>query len=160
MNCKNASGLISEYVDGCLEGDTRTELESHIAGCSSCSAELASTRNVVAALGAMGGLRSPVRCWDRVEARIAAVERQRAQWWRWLVKPVIAAPAAAVMALLALFLMWPLVDAGPAISDAAYAPEYSYYIGAHSHLQRRQAFADPDAVFIKAEMQRASLVSE
>ena len=114
---------------------------------------------MVAALSGLGELKSPVDCWPGVRERIRPLERRSVPWWRWVLKPVVAAPAAAAVGLLALALMWPMGQQ-PLASDDAFAPEYSYYIAAHSHLQRGQTFADPDAVFVKAEMQKASLVSE
>lgn len=160
MNCEYVSGLISEYVDGNLDEATKAELDSHFDGCEACSAELDSTKRLIASLSGLGGLRSPVDCWAGVQTRIGVIEAAKRAWWRWVLRPVIAAPAAAVMALLALFLLWPLTEQAPMASDKTFAPEYSYYIGAHSHLQGRQALVDRDAVFIKGEMQKASLVSE
>ena len=160
MSCKRVSGLISDYVDGNLAGPVRAELESHLESCAQCSSELNATRKMLASLAGLGGLQSPIDCWSGVQGRVAAIDAGRSPWWRWVLRPVVAAPAVAAMALLALFLMWPVAEQVPMASDRAYAPEYSYYIGAHSHLQRKQAFADPDTVFIKAELQKATLVSE
>lgn len=160
MNCRYATGLISEYVDGTLADSVKAELELHFDECAACTAEVAATRRIVASLGSLGGQRSPVDFRAGVQARVIAVEQARAPWWRWVFRPIVAAPAAAVMAILALLLVWPIADQAPMATDKAYAPEYSYYIGAHSHLQRRQAFADADTIFAKAELQKASLVSE
>lgn len=160
MNCKDVSGLISDYVDGNVPGTVETELESHFECCPACSSDLKSTRRMLESLAGLRGMQSPVDCWPGVQCRVAGMDAGRSLWWRWFVRPVVAAPAFGVAAVLALSLMWPVAEQPPVASDKMYAPEYSYYIGAHSRLQGGQAFADPDAVFIKAELQRATLVSE
>lgn len=160
MNCKHVSSLISEYVDGKLTSLIRAEVESHIKDCKICAEELKTTRAVVAALGGMGGLRSPVDCWPEVQGRVDAISLARTQWWHWIARPVVFAPAAVMIAILAIFVLRPLPNHAPMKSDKVVMSEYSYYIGAHSNFQRRQTFADPDMVFIKAELQKANLVSE
>jgi len=158
MNCKYVSRLISDYVDGSLEDNVKAELDVHFGECEQCASDRDATERLVASLSTLGGLRSPVDCWRGVQVRISPGRQLALPWWRWLLKPVVAAPAAAVMAVLALLLAWPLSQPLPLSSDEAFAPEYSYYIAAHSRLQRRQAFADPEAVFLRAELQKAALL--
>lgn len=158
MNCKEVSGFVSEYVDGCLAGSVQRDFEHHLETCAHCAGEVDATRRLLASLGSLSGQRSPVDCWDHVRASIKSRPADRLRWWRWALRPVVAAPAAAVVAALVALLVWPFGNA-PTASDKAFAPEYSYYIGAHSHLQRQQAFADPDVAFVRAELQKASLVA-
>jgi len=156
MKCKRASELISDYLDGRLAEPARQEFESHLADCSYCASEVEAASELLASLSSLSGRRSPVDCWSGVRAAISAHQRAATPWWHWVVRPVVAAPAAAVAVALAVFLMWPSGNV-PMASDKA--SEYSYYIGAHSHLQRQQTFADPDVVFVGAELQKASLVA-
>lgn len=156
MKCKRASELIPDHLGGWIAEPEDQEFESHLADCSYCASEVEATRELLVSLSSLSGRRSPVDCWSHVRATISSPQRATTPWWRWVVRPVVAAPAAAVTVVLALFLMWPSGNA-PMASDKA--SEYSYYIGAHSHLQRQQAFADPDVVFVGAELQKASLVA-
>lgn len=158
MNCKTALGLVSDYLGGRLVESTKQDFESHIGSCPECASEVRATDDLLASLSSLSVSRSPVDCWDHVRRSILAEAQVRTPWWHWAMRPVVAAPAAMVMAVLALFLFWPSHDA-PAPSDTARAPEYAYYIGAHSRLQRQQAFADPDVVFVGAEVQKASLIA-
>jgi hypothetical protein len=41
VRCSQIDELLSEYVDGALDGSTREEMERHLAGCPRCGAELA-----------------------------------------------------------------------------------------------------------------------
>lgn len=154
MKCKRVSGLISDYLDGLLAESVSRDLESHLARCPECASEVEATKGLLASLSSLSGQRSPVNCWDHVHARILADAGRRDPWWRWALRPVVAAPAAAVMAMLVMFLLWPVP---PTASNMA--PEYVGYIAAHSHLQRQQAFVDADVVFVGAEVQKASLTA-
>lgn len=158
MNCEELTDHTSQYLSGNLPDPIKEQFEAHLNGCEICASEVKALREVVSSLRALGGQSSPVDLCAGVQARVIMIERARSAWWRWALKPIVAAPAAAVMAALAFFLFWPA--AAPTASDKTFAPEYSYYIGAHSHLQRHQAFSDPDMVFAKAELQKASLVSD
>lgn len=159
MNCREISELISEYIDGQLGDIPRREFESHIEACESCAAEVASTKQMLSSLGSLSSQRCPVDMWQRVRAEVRTVPPRSTPWWRWILRPAVAAPAFALAASLAVFLVWPSADI-PQASDKKFAPEYRYYIGAHSHAQREEAFADPDVVFVGAEMQKASLVED
>lgn len=159
MNCKRVSSILSGYVDGNLADPTSSEVESHLQGCEVCSAELRKMKGMVAALASMGRMQSPLDCWPGVRDRIEAPSAAGLHWWGWITRPVVFAPAALVIALLALMLARPLTSPH-SVPDKALVSEYGYYIGAHSELQRRQPFADPDTVFIMGELQKASLVTE
>ncbi len=159
MNCKYVSGLISEYVDGNLTQAEAAEFEAHVSDCPSCSAELEATADLVASLSGLGGLRSPTSSWAGIQSRVAGLDTTGTPWWRWVLRPVVAAPTAAVLALVGISLLLPLGGRDSLDLNTAVAKEYSYYIAAHSGLQRAQMFADPDAVFIVSEVQKAELLS-
>lgn len=159
MKCREVSELISEYLDGELNGAREHEFESHIELCQACASEVDSTRKMLSSLSTLSNQRCPVDCWEHVRTEVATRRLGTNHWWRWVLRPVVAAPALAAMASITLFLVWPW-SSSPMASDKRFAPEYTYYIGAHSHLQRQEAFADPDVVFVGAELQKASLVSD
>jgi anti-sigma factor RsiW len=158
MNCKTALGLVSDYLGGRLAESAKQDFESHIGCCPGCASEVKAMNRLLASLSSLSAERSPVDCWDHVRTCILAEAHKRVPRWHWVLRPVVAAPAAMVMAVLVLFLLWPSHEA-PVAPDSALAYEYAYYIGAHSHLQRQQAFADPDVVFVGAEVQKASLIA-
>ena len=158
MNCKDVVGCISEYVDGLLSMSKVRDIEAHFAECSECRNELKSTQEMIASLSSLSGQKSPVDCWDSVRASIQPMRQRKPVWWRRALRPVFAVPAAGLVAILVIFLAWPTGNT-PVVSDKAYASEYNYYIGAHSRLQRQQAFVDPDVVYMRAELQKASLAT-
>ncbi|MBW2641389.1 MAG: zf-HC2 domain-containing protein, partial [Deltaproteobacteria bacterium] len=47
MDCAAILDLLSEYIDGTLDVQTRTAVEKHIAVCENCKQELASLRAIV-----------------------------------------------------------------------------------------------------------------
>jgi anti-sigma factor RsiW len=157
MKCKKAVGMISDYIDGTLSGIARREIELHLAECSDCNAEVEATRDLVSRLSSLSCSDNAVDCWSGVKEKIAC-KRMAIPWWSGrLFRPVFAAPAFALVAILAFVLMWS--GRGPfAPSPAASPPpEYASYISAHLRVQRMQAFNDPDVPFIAAELEKASL---
>ncbi len=159
MNCKEVTELISEYLDGKLGVADRREFESHLDTCRACASEVASTKEMLSSLRSLANQKSPVDVWQRVRAEVTTKEAKRGLWWRWVLRPVVAAPALAAAAAIAALLAWPSGDV-PMASDKQFAPEYRNYIGAHSHALRQEAFADPDVVFVGAEVEKASLVED
>jgi hypothetical protein len=59
MDCAAILELLSEYVDGTLDVQTRKAVEKHIAVCENCKQELASLRAVVEELGALEPVKPP-----------------------------------------------------------------------------------------------------
>jgi anti-sigma factor RsiW len=153
MKCKRVLGLVSDYLGGQLTESTKQDFELHIDCCPACASEVKATSGLLASLSSLSGKRSPVDCWNGVRTCILVERREMTPWWRSVMRPVVAAPAAVAMAVLALFLLWPSPQASVASSG-----EYSNYIEAHSVLQRQQALADPDVVFVVAELEKASLM--
>ena len=156
MDCKTALSLISDYLDGLLQGTQKELFEAHIASCLKCACELNEARDKLVSLASLSARKSPVDCWSQVRIAIIAQSERNVQWWRWVLRPVVAAPIVTVAAVLALFLLWPMQQNQPA-PDKSMAPEYAYYIGAHSRAHVPLAFADSDAAFVRAEIQKASL---
>jgi anti-sigma factor RsiW len=48
--CSRIVSLLSDYIDGRLPADVRSDLEQHLGGCSECSAFVGSFRSTVALL--------------------------------------------------------------------------------------------------------------
>jgi len=157
MKCKDVRNLISDYVDGSLHGAAEAELESHIDECPACRSELHEMAELMASLASMGGEKSPVDLWGGVRAKITSAEPARRSWWVWVTRPLVAVPAAGLVALFAIALIRP---SGQAPLDKGLAREYTYYIGSHWRLQRQQAFVDPDVVLVRAELQKSVITGE
>lgn len=157
MNCKKVADLMSDYMDECLSDKMRVDLEMHMQECSRCKEDLRAMDAMLTNLRSLSGQRSPVNCWAGVRERIVERETSRLSWFAWILRPAIAAPVLALGLLLAVFLAWPSSIENTRTNSLVSDAEYSRYIGAHSNLQRQQAFADPDVTFITAELEKASL---
>lgn len=158
MNCKNAVDLMSDYLDECLADRVCIEFEAHVAECEHCSAELRATRSMLSSLGALGGCKTPVDCWDRVRQRIVEPEVTRRPRRVPLLRPALGISALAVAVLLAAFLIWPsAVDQPVTPAPSVSIPEYTRYISAHSRVRQREVFTDPVVTFVAAELETADL---
>ncbi|HEY0284120.1 MAG TPA: zf-HC2 domain-containing protein [Vicinamibacterales bacterium] len=49
-DCSRIVSLLSDYIDGRLPGDIRTDLEKHLSGCSECTAFVGTFRSTVTLL--------------------------------------------------------------------------------------------------------------
>jgi anti-sigma factor RsiW len=47
IDCKHVWNFISDYIDGTLSEEARTDVQKHLEHCEICSAILDSTRNVI-----------------------------------------------------------------------------------------------------------------
>ena len=54
INCRQAVGLIGDYLEGNLSYRDRRRLEHHLAGCDGCSAYLDQMRTTIALTGSVG----------------------------------------------------------------------------------------------------------
>jgi hypothetical protein len=70
MNCAAVLELLSEYVDGTLDVQTRTAVERHIAICENCKQELVSLRAIVDELGALNPVKPPEDFLRKIHERI------------------------------------------------------------------------------------------
>ena len=59
MDCAAVLELLSEYIDGTLDVQTRTAVERHIAVCENCKQELVSLHAIVDELGALDPVKPP-----------------------------------------------------------------------------------------------------
>ncbi|MCX8053005.1 MAG: zf-HC2 domain-containing protein [Armatimonadetes bacterium] len=156
MTCEKASEVISDYIDGLLPHHTRCEYETHISSCAKCALELDETRRVLSSLSLLAVRDSSVDLWPAL--RTAIMERGRpTSLWRFLLRPVIAAPVAAVVTALAVIMALPSHTELPKVRKSASVSYYGHYITAHTQFQRHKVFVDPDVTFVAAELEKARL---
>lgn len=156
MNCRTACSLISDYLDDQLADLQKQSFEAHIACCQLCACKVSETREILVSLSLLSVEKSPVDCWEQVRCSIVSIPKSRPQWWRGALRPVVAGPAAALAVLVvALLLLWP----AQSTNDKPLASEYAYYIGAHQRAHVPLNFADQDASFVRAEIQKAGLIA-
>src|SRR5688500_2799827 len=67
---------LSEYLDGELEPPDRAALETHLAGCEACRADLADLRAVVSRARSVPDRAPSADLWPGVAARIGTAPRQ------------------------------------------------------------------------------------
>ncbi|HEY3122497.1 MAG TPA: anti-sigma factor [Thermoanaerobaculia bacterium] len=102
MTCDRIAELLSPHVDGELAPAERSEVDAHLAGCASCSGQVASVRGLKHAIARLASREEPP---GAVRARIESFRFKtpgfRAAWHRWLVAVVaaVALLAAAVYAV-------------------------------------------------------------
>lgn len=133
MNHTRAQGLLSAHLEHDLGEAERAELETHLAACPDCAADLADLRRAVDLLRRLPDPEPPPFLATRVMARIAAGEARVPTWRRWVEQlgaPLVAAPLAAAAAALAVFVLASppavapvVVASSPAASDAEASPK-------------------------------------
>jgi anti-sigma factor RsiW len=87
MKCEAAKPLLESYLDGELERDAVDDLESHLAGCAACRAELAALEALRGALRAIPKRRAPAELRARVAAvsalpGVTAPRGAPGAWWK------------------------------------------------------------------------------
>lgn len=104
---------LSAYIDHELSAAESLELESHLKGCASCSAELEAIRDLVSRAAELPGSLEPGRdLWPGLRARIAPeAVRGRAGWKRflfpeWNGTAALAAAAAAAIVIAGAVWFW------------------------------------------------------
>jgi len=70
MNCARIKELLSEYVDGVLDAQTRAGIKEHIATCVSCQKEMEELKVLVEDLGSLKHAKAPDDFLDRLHKRI------------------------------------------------------------------------------------------
>ena len=88
MKCEAARPLLESYLDGELDRAAVDELESHLAGCAGCRAELAALEGLRSALRAVPRERAPAALRARLAAigelpaMVAPRAAPAATWWK------------------------------------------------------------------------------
>jgi len=70
IDCKHVWNFISDYIDGTLSEEAKTDVQKHLAHCEICSAILDSTRNVIILTADDHVFELPVGFSERLHARI------------------------------------------------------------------------------------------
>lgn len=66
MNCREAIGVLAEYLEQSLSPETLAEFERHLADCAPCRAYLETYRKTVALTGRADGLEMPAEMKTRL----------------------------------------------------------------------------------------------
>lgn len=110
MNCKEMEAKLISYTDGRATEAERGTVERHIESCAACRARVAEFRGVWSALDEAPALEPSPSFDARLRQRIAA-EPRRSAWLGWLRPWPRLALATALIALLAVWVAAPLVEA-------------------------------------------------
>ena len=70
MKCAGIKQLLSEYIDGVLDADTKAQLEEHISTCAGCQQKLQELKILVEEIRGMEQLKAPDDFIDRLNKRI------------------------------------------------------------------------------------------
>ncbi len=131
-SCATVQELLLDYAYGELEGASRKDVESHVAGCADCRIallQISGTRSLVAELepepAPEAGLES-LLAYAQQAARNRAAETAKApraaRLWSWLVPSLGFASAAAVALLFVVKTKDPTLDLRPALPSTVQAP--------------------------------------
>ena len=70
MNCAECQDVVDSYLGGELEGQLRTEIESHLANCADCSGEAAEWQTCLSWLRETFPEQAPpAALWEKTRAR-------------------------------------------------------------------------------------------
>jgi hypothetical protein len=95
MNCHEWTDRIDDFLDGRLDATELEDLQAHLAGCPSCTAELASIRELRDLAAALPGSLEPAHdLWPGIEAQISETKVVRGRFGR---RALLAAAAAIVI---------------------------------------------------------------
>jgi anti-sigma factor RsiW len=70
MDCSEIKALLSEYIDGTLEPETKDLVDQHVASCAECREELASLKALVHELGSLEPMQPPEDFLVQVHERL------------------------------------------------------------------------------------------
>lgn len=71
MECAGIKELLSEYIDGALDLETRGVVDQHLSECATCRQDLASMRALVDELGSLEPVQPPEDFLDQLHERMA-----------------------------------------------------------------------------------------
>jgi len=104
MDCKKMEEIIlTDYIDGKLEGAVLKEAEGHIASCAGCRGLVREFKAVAASLHNAPREEPPDLVWEKIRAAITASERAPARTFFTRARPAFAFAALAA-AILAIFI--------------------------------------------------------
>ncbi len=105
--CERFDDSFEVFLDGELDADATSALETHVAGCEACASELALARRVRAGLRSLPRLEAPAPAVHAVLARVRD-QGDRPIWRQWLAlpRPAAVAAVAALVLLVVLAFGW------------------------------------------------------
>jgi anti-sigma factor RsiW len=116
MNCAQVRDLLPDYSVEILDARTHQAVESHLAICADCRAELHTMDAVMDLVAQHGTRQPPPGLFNAVRNRIESgdVVRDRAPWWAWLLTtPARATAMTMAVGVLALGFLLPVKPGVP-----------------------------------------------
>ncbi|MEA2081430.1 MAG: zf-HC2 domain-containing protein [Elusimicrobiota bacterium] len=80
MECKKCFSLLCEYKDGELDATAATAVKRHLDGCSACSAELDSMKNIAGIIASVKAPKAPDDFEDHVIGEVMRKRRQKSSF--------------------------------------------------------------------------------
>ena len=75
MECAKIKDLLSEYIDGTLDAQTKALIDEHLLACPECNEELASLKTLIRELGSVESFKAPddflEKLHERLESRVS-----------------------------------------------------------------------------------------
>jgi len=75
MECAKIKDLLSEYIDGTLDAQTKALIDEHLLACPKCNEELASLKTLISELGSVESFKAPddflEKLHERLEPRVS-----------------------------------------------------------------------------------------
>ena len=75
MECAKIKDLLSEYIDGTLDAQTKALIDEHLLACPKCNEELASLKTLIRELGSVESIKAPddflEKLHERLEPRVS-----------------------------------------------------------------------------------------
>ena len=75
MECADIKELLSDYIDGALDPQTRAIVEEHLPGCEGCREELMSLKTLIQDLRSLDAVKAPSDFLEKVHERIEGRSR-------------------------------------------------------------------------------------
>ena len=104
MECAKIKDLLSEYIDGTLDAQTKALIDEHLLACPKCNEELASLKTLIRELGSVESLKAPddflEKLHERLEPRVSFRKIMRILFVPWRIKIPLEFATATAMAVL------------------------------------------------------------
>ena len=70
MECAKIKDLLSEYIDGTLDAQTKALIDEHLLACPECNEELASLKTLIRELGSVESFKAPDDFLEKLHGRL------------------------------------------------------------------------------------------
>ena len=70
MECAKIKDLLSEYIDGTLDAQTKALIDEHLLACPKCNEELASLKTLISELGSVESFKAPDDFLEKLHERL------------------------------------------------------------------------------------------